>query len=115
MRTNGFLILLVLLAAGCELSREGESAPPDRQAAAREVRVELATMGELTLRKSSDPCAIVVRRVPATRVLVRRGEEYEAISWSEIHVGDVVDLWLEGLASTGCPARGQAAAIVRNG
>jgi Protein of unknown function (DUF3221) len=110
VRLLAVLALGALLAAcGCD---DGPAAPPDRpvdsagpvsQVTATSIRIDEATgvVGALAGRVDDD-----------TRVLRRRGDDYDTASLDGVRVGDPVEVWVDGPVAESSPVQAHAAVVV---
>jgi Protein of unknown function (DUF3221) len=74
---------------------------------------EAAGSGSLRIDEGTGAFTAAVARVDdATTVLRRRDDTYEPASFTDVHVGDRVEVWFDGAVGESSPVQGRAAAVV---
>jgi hypothetical protein len=92
-----------------------EPGPPDRPPDTTGP-VTMVTDHAVRIDQGTGPLTAVQARVDdATRVLRRHGDDYEALALDAVHVGDRVELWVDGPVAESFPVQAHAEAIVVGG
>ena len=110
MRLLAVLALMgVLTSCG---GNDERAAPPDR-APDCAGPASLVTDTAVRVDEGTGVLSAVQARVDdATEILRRAGEDYEAATLDDVHIGDLVEVWVDGPVAESHPAQAHAEAVV---
>jgi len=99
--------VVALALAGCG----GSSQPPTGDPTVVGTIAGFEDAGSRMLVDDGSTCRISFDHGAEKRILRDGDDGSDTIEWADLRPGDGVRVWLDGLMSLGCPARGRAAAI----